>query len=135
MKKMGWLLPSLHQVSHCHDLHLAVVDVLYKRHVREDQNTDQEEESREGHDEEEEEEAEDLWEEVAEQEVELSDDCLTAVQKVQKIVNCFRKSPLKNDALQEVCILEKGKGLSLLRDTKTQWNSLLKMLQRFLAMK
>ena len=47
----------------------------------------------------------------------------------------FRKSPLRNDCLQKNCEKELGKRLSLVLDTKTRWNSLLKMLTRFLEIK
>ncbi len=72
MKEMG--LPSIKSAIATASTWLAVVDVLYKRHIGEGPDTDQEEESRED------EEAKDLWEE----EVELSDYYLIVVQKVQK---------------------------------------------------
>jgi len=57
------------------------------------------------------------------------------ISKVRAIVKLFRKSPLKNECLQKNNEKEFGKTLSLLLDTKTRWNSLLKMLTRFLEAK
>ena len=57
------------------------------------------------------------------------------ISKVRAIVKVFRKSPLKNDCLQRNCEKELGKRLSLVLDTKTRWNSLLKMLTRFLEIR
>ena len=57
------------------------------------------------------------------------------ISKIRAIVKVFRKSPLKNDCLQRNCEKELGKRLSLVLDTKTRWNSLLKMLTRFLEIR
>ena len=52
--------------------------------------------------------------------------------KVRSTVRLFRKSPVRNDdSLQPFVISSHGKELQLLLDTKTRWNSLLAMLQRF----
>ena len=56
---------------------------------------------------------------------------MTLLQK-SGFIKLFRKSPLKNDCLQKNCEKEFGKTLSMLLDTETNWNSLLKMLSRLL---
>jgi hypothetical protein len=43
----------------------------------------------------------------------------------------FRKSPLKNETLQKYVMSDKKKELGLLLDSKTRWNSLATMLERF----
>ena len=58
-----------------------------------------------------------------------------SISKVRAIVKVFRKSPLKNDCLQKNCEKELAERLSLVLGTKTRWNSLLKMLTRFLEIK
>ncbi len=67
-----------------------------------------------------------------EEEGNLSYNYKEIIQKVRRIVHLFRKSPVKNDLLQNSCQKKYGKKLVLLRDTKTRWNSLLKMGQRCL---
>lgn len=58
------------------------------------------------------------------------------VDKVRRIVRTFRRSPLKNEVLQSYVIADssidsKGKGLCLILDSKTRWNSLANMMNRF----
>ena len=43
----------------------------------------------------------------------------------------FRKSPTKNNILQEYIKAEFGKDIVLSKDCKTRWRSLLLMLERF----
>lgn len=67
---------------------------------------------------------------------ELQDDCSSWSQKVRKICRTFRKSPKKNDYLQDfVMDINNGQRLNLILDVKTRWNSLLHMLERFLKLK
>ena len=54
------------------------------------------------------------------------------ITKVRKIVKMFRKSPTKNDVLQQYVKDEHNKELKLILDCKTRWSSLLDMLQRFI---
>lgn len=52
--------------------------------------------------------------------------------KVRQIVKVFRKSPTKNDAaLQKYVREEFGIEKNLILDSKTRWNSLVTMFQRF----
>ena len=58
------------------------------------------------------------------------------MKKARKVVVLFKRSPTKNGAvLQKYVKEEKGSKLSLILDCKTRWNSLLSMLERFLALK
>ena len=53
------------------------------------------------------------------------------LQNVRKIVRYFRKSPQKNDSLQEQ-LKKAGKEVQLQMDVKTRWNSIITMLDSFL---
>ena len=58
------------------------------------------------------------------------------VKKARKVVVIFKQSPTKNDAVLQKYIKEdKGSELLLILDCKTRWNSLLSMLESFLALK
>ncbi len=133
MKKTGRIMGTEHQLCHSHGLHLAVCQVLYKSGPRiqkeeEAEDFEEEEEEREEQDDEEGEDEEESEEEVAGYFQE-------PIRKVRRIVTLFRKSPVRNDLLQDMCEQECGKRLVLLRDTKTRWNSLLLMIKRFLEAK
>ena len=68
--------------------------------------------------------------------VPLTSNLQDVVQKVQKIVKFFRRSPVKNDDHLQPNILENlGREKMLLLDCKTRWNSLLAMLERFYELK
>ena len=115
---MGKVLKRVHQVCHSHGLHLAVTDVIYKKKtseaVIEEDSTSSSEEESDGEDNEDAEEVTDSEEEsddcsdsesVVEQ-VESEEDLVLIseideiVKKIRKAVKTFKKSPLKNDALQ-----------------------------------
>ena len=58
------------------------------------------------------------------------------ISKVRRVCKIFRKSPLKNDYLQEIFKTEsKGKELKLILDTPTRWNSIITMVSRFIELK
>ena len=57
------------------------------------------------------------------------------VQKVRKIVQIFKRSPLKNEVLQNYVKLEFRKEYFLIANSKTRWNSLLAILERFYKLK
>lgn len=57
------------------------------------------------------------------------------ITKIRVVVRLFRKSRTKNDILQKYVKLEFGRKYSLILDTKTCWNSLLVMLERFNKLK
>ena len=65
----------------------------------------------------------------------LQDKFHTIINKVRKICRIFRKSPLKNEKLQDFVKDQHGKELKLILDCKTRWNSLLCMIERFLKLK
>ncbi|GFU96061.1 uncharacterized protein TNCV_3776011 [Trichonephila clavipes] len=57
------------------------------------------------------------------------------IKKIRNVIKLFRKSPIKNDTLQKYVKEEFGCEKMVCLDTKTRWNSLLAMLERFLEIK
>lgn len=147
MRKVGKLIPCYQQLCYAHGIQLAVVDILYKNNTNkgheicssqneevissvdsdEDNNDDYNDETNE---------EQGLTVTVDQPPVELISDYNDLINKVRKVVKIFKKSPKKNDAyLQKYVQQELGKGLSLILDCKTRWNSLLNMLERFYSLK
>ncbi len=131
MVRFGKLAPFLLQLCFSHGIHLGICDVLYKRH-----ESDAQEETSGGEEESEEEEEfdddrEDFEEAVAGEEVRA--DLKGTISKVRKISKIFRQSPKRNDILQRYVREEKGHEVNLLLDSKTRWNSLVAMVERFLS--
>ena len=138
MIKTGRLSGIIHQVCHSHGLHLAVCDVLYKcRNIENTNEANIHEYDYDIFESSDDENDDEPWQ------VTLPDDynahfvdtVSDFISKVRAIVKVFQKSPLKNDCLQRNCEKELGKRLSLVLDTKTRWNLLLKMLTRFLEIR
>lgn len=149
MIKTGKILGKqiFHQLCHAHGYHLTVGDVLYNKKneatdddTRSDEenvvfdNDDEENESFDNDDEDGE-----LWEFENEPnpdaEVNFSVNIDSVIKKVQHLVNVFRRSPIKSDCLKKICMKLFGKEMSLIKDIKIRWNSLLDMLRRFLVLK
>lgn len=58
------------------------------------------------------------------------------VSKIRNVIKLFRRSPAKNDAILQKYVKEEfGKERSLILDSRTRWNSLLSMLERFFELK
>lgn len=158
MKKFGRLSGMEHQICYAHGLHLAVCDVLYKKEMISNVSGSECNESDNQNSNEDNSEEDDETEEINfttsvdfqssqnydlfnSRDVELTNELLDnisiaqTIQKVRRIVRMFRKSPLKNEILQKYVIIEYNKELKLILDVKTRWNSLLAMLERFIALK
>lgn len=110
------------------------MDVLYKQ-KQHDPPEEEQEDLLEDEEEDEKEEGDDWQEEVPEEDFALHDNYEEALKKVRRIVRFFRKSPTKNDTLQRIAKEEGHKELTLCLDTKTRWNSMVKMIRRFLDLK
>lgn len=54
------------------------------------------------------------------------------ITSIRAIVKCFRKSPVRNNILQNYVKEQEGKELRLLIDCNTRWNTLITMIERFL---
>lgn len=143
MEKTGRLSQVLHQTCHSHGIHLSVVDVLYKKKNNTGEQEDESVDDKAIHEDTANEEWDDdsvqiTWEESMndnELDFELSDKVEKVINKIRTVVRLFRRSPVKNDVLQKNCQAEFGKELNLIMDTRIRWNSLLKMLSRFLEIR
>ena len=139
MVKMGRLSPCQHQQCLAHGIHLSVCDVLYKSRSSVDIHLDN---THGNYDNLEIEEVTGdkieicIYDNITKF-VELRDDydINTTIYKVRRIVKLFRKSPKKNEILRIHVKCEFKKELILILDTKTRWNSLLEMIERFLKLK
>ncbi len=132
MKKFGRLTDPLHQLCQAHGYHLAICDLLYRR-AKDAEEVEEAEESEEDSAAEEEVDGFSVEEENG-REVELHEKIKALVGKVRKTVKVFRRSPTKNDTLQKHVEAEVGHKLHLVLDTKTRWNSLLSMIERFVRL-
>lgn len=157
MVKLGKLIDVAHQLCFAHGIHLAVIDVLYKKKLNlaivdadtegvgdaeanDAQSEDSDSDTDDGNNNdnnEEKEKNEDYGDTVEfsfiETEINLNYVYLSPlVTKIRKVIKIFRRSPTKNDQyLQKYVKLEFGKEINLQLDVITRWNSLLNMLERF----
>lgn len=133
MRKFGGHSPFLLQLCHAHGIHLAVGDVLYRKKVAKDLSDEEsdDEEIEVSNDEEMETDAEGFSIQN-EDELILKHDIGKLIAKLRKIIKLFKRSPVKNTILQKYIKEDFGKELSLYLDCKTRWNSLAKMIERYL---
>ena len=136
MVKFGKIVPTEHQTCYTHGVHLAIQEVSYKKNQsnnldeekvesdndEEDSDSDNEENSRFIDDK--------INESISLPKVKVH--FQSVIIKVRKIVKLFRKSPVKNDVLQEEVKKHHGREVALILDCQTRWNSLLAMIQQFL---
>lgn len=139
MKKVGTLINANHQLCLAHGIQLAVINVLYRKkdmshiHIEKASLVDETEtdlESEEGISEEDEVGFEVINTTPSSLDVQ-HEEISPLIAKIRKIVVLFRRSPTKNDNLQKHIKEEFNKELSLIIDSKTRWNSLCAMLERF----
>ena len=157
MQKLGVLSPAEHQACFAHALHLAVMGTIYNkkdennndednRQVEDADDCDEEADDSDEDAEDCDEDANDSGELLDEDELdpelgsacqppELVPELKSVVDKVRKIARMFRRSPVKNDTLRTYTKVEFGHELGLLLDSKTRWNSLVLMLERYLKLR
>ena len=137
MVKFGKIVPTEHQTCYTHGIHLAVQEVLYEKN----QSNNLDEEKVESDNDEEEDSDSDNEENSRFIDDEINESISlpkvknhfqSVIIKVRKIVKLFRKSPVKNDVLQEEVKKHHGREVALILDCRTRWNSLLAMIQQFL---
>ena len=132
MIKFGSNIEPLHQQCLAHAINLSICDALYKSlPPLSNVNTENNEEDNED------ELLDNNFEiEFDDYQPEINDNYKNLIDKVRKIAKLFRKSPLKNDFLQDyVKEINNGQPLNLILDTKTRWNSMLHMLERAYKLK
>ena len=135
---------SYHQQCIAHCIHLAVCDILYCKVNKSSHD--------EGHDDvtvedeifEEDKEIDEnqdmtdpLFENVSEKNEapQITEQYSEVIAKIRRICRMFRKSPLKNERLQDFVKNEFNEELKLILDCKVCWNSLLAMIEHFLKLK
>ena len=129
MTKFGKLVPCEHNLCYSHGIHLAVCDILY-----DSKDISIEESSLEMTNQDVEDDYDDTDYELPVAEISLVTGNVkvsVVIEKVRKISRLFRKSPLKNETLQKYVMDSKGKQLQLMLDSRTRWNSLIDMLDRY----
>lgn len=139
MKKVGRLLAIDQQLCFAHGVQLAVIDVIYAKIDLGWQSEDDDISVSDSDliDEEACFNSEDLLSnsEMTKRNVIINANISPLINKVRKIISMFRKSPTKNDILQNHIRIEFGKDIVLIKDCKTRWSSLLGMLERFYLLK
>ncbi|GFX47820.1 BED-type domain-containing protein [Trichonephila clavipes] len=152
MVKFGKIMSCEYHLCYAHAIHLAVCDVLYNKQIDLVENTvEVENKSHEEDNGESDELVENLNKALdLEFESRVGTDALfhvtyaekntitnvnETIKKIKNVVKLFRKSPIKNDILQKYVKEEFGCEKMVCLDTKTRWNSLLPMLERFLEIK
>ena len=141
MVKLGRLSPCEHVICLSHTLHLVISDVFYPK-KKSDSGENEEIELHDTPDQDDDSEDEYLEDGDAPlpnptrdgDPTSLAASIYPVVKKVRVIVQKFRRSPVKNDSLQEEVKKKYGKELSVIRDCKTRWSSLHSMLDRFLIL-
>lgn len=139
MVKFGGLIceTCLHQECFNHGVHLAAVDVIFKKCYNSDLNDDavsvnthsgDDEDS--GSDDDYDDDSNNGVDSEANR-YEIRADINDILQMVRKIVKTFKNSPVKNSVLQKYIKEKHGKELSLLFDCRTRWNSTEEMIERF----
>lgn len=145
MTKIGKISSTYQQLCFAHGIQLAVIGVLYKNKSKvpaesvtdqlSDNKGDENDVDQESNDvdEESEDEDSDFRMEYDGDEIENDvEECFKPIiDKVRKIVRMFKRSPLKNEGLQAYVKADFPNELSLVLDSKTRWNSLANMLDRF----
>lgn len=138
MQKFGRECPTEMVLCLNHAIHLAVIDVIYTKKNEADNEGPIDSDSEIQHYGEENDDFSsdsDENDDIEASEIIIQTDFKQALQDVRKIVRLFRKSPLSNSLLQKYVKEDKGRELQLLLDTRTRWNSLVTMVDRFLELK
>lgn len=133
-KKLGRIANLRVQLCMVHGIHLAVLDVLYnyKEESEEVEETDDNDDECEDDLSGDVDRSFELLQEGQEESDENVHSSIDAVvKKVRKVAKFFKRSPKRNDALQDERVEAGMRSKSLKLDVKTRWNSLLVMLQTF----
>lgn len=137
MTKFGRLIcnTSIHQQCFNHALHLAVLDVFFRRITAivnenryDDDGNDHSDDN--GDTDSNEADSQDNTDESCAYEIRA--DINDILKMVRKIVVFFKRSPIKNAILQNYIKENHGRELTLILDCRTRWNSTEQMVERFL---
>ena len=140
MKKVGRLLPKIHQLCYAHGLQLVIHDIFYQKHTtlsEIDSNYSNETDESDAKDEilSELEDIDGLA--IVEQDNPLVVNASVGdvVNKVRRVVKLFKRSPLKNEILQTYVKEKHPNELQLILDCRTRWSTLLNMLERIVKLR
>lgn len=139
MVKFGKDLGVIHQTCNNHAFHLAVMDVIFRKSVADEDmdsgdGDDNDRDSDLFNDDDEDDDNEDetdIYGENNEDILEMREDLKSVLSKVRKIVMLIKRSPVKNNVFQNHVKEQHGKEMSLLMDCRTRWNSTEIMIARF----
>jgi len=143
MQLVGKLSPTHQQLCFAHAIQLAVIDVLYPKNkkveepVSNEDTQDGENETEPEVENEEEDDEEEEYDWGFETYLDETGEDVSAqhwsefVADARKIIRSFRNATLKKEVLDKHCISDFKKTYELLLDTKTRWNSLFTMVERF----
>lgn len=133
MTKLGRISEKQQQLCMAHGIHLAVTDVLYRKRTImptvEDEDTDSNIDENEVSLSDDEEGLHTYFQDASNEEIDFQQNIRGIISNVRKIVKMFKSSPKKTEVLQNYI----GTDSSLILDTKTRWNSLLAMVDRFVT--
>ena len=140
MRKVGRLLPTLHQLCYAHCLQLVIHDIFYQKQTTKFETSSNYSSENEKCDEEDEilSELEDTYGLVIVEQVNalmVNVSIGDVVNKVRRVVKHFKRSPLKNEILQTYVKEKHPNGLQLILDCRTRWSTLLKMLERIVKLR
>ena len=140
MKKVGRLLPTIHQLCYTHGLQLVIHDIFYQK-----QTTLSEINSNYSNETDESDAEDEILSEledidglaIVEQDNPLVVNASVGdvVNKVRRVVKLFKRSPLKNEILQTYVKGKHPNGLQLILDCRTRWSTLLNMLERIVKLR
>lgn len=110
---------------HNHAIHLAVVDVFYKKAANRSavasESTDDDDFDCDDFD--------------NNELLVLNNNYKTVIEQTRRIIKIFKKSAAKNCILQKYVLAEQNKEISLDLDVVTRWNSMVPMIKKFLLLK
>ena len=140
MRKFGRIIPPLHQLCYAHGLQLVIHDVFYQKNTvcpekfsNFGSGSESETDVCENYvviDEMEDSDGLTIVGTEQEDALELNFDISGIVGKVRRVSKPFKRSPLKDEILQNYVKEKHSNGLQLILDCKTRWSSLLNMLER-----
>ena len=139
MKKVGRLLPTIHQLCYAHGLQLVIHDIFYQKQTTLSEiNSNYPNENESDAEDEILSELEDIdGLAIVEQDNPLVVNASVGdvVNKVRRVVKLFKRSPLKNEILQTYVKEKHPNGLQLILDCRTRWSTLLNMLERIVKLR
>ena len=135
MKKFGRISQYYHQQCYNHAIHLAVLDIIYKKKTENYNEAQSSSDSDNNYSDSDKFSCSSfISDEILLPIPVLRYDLEDALKNVRKVVKLFKYSPVKNSILQSYVKIQHGKELNLIIDLKIRWNSIVVMLERFIKL-